>query len=405
LSFGYRLRPIGPGVTTWSRSSVNDMETGNSCPRILIIDDEQVVLESCTEILLDQPYEVATATNGARGLELVEEYDPDLVFVDLKMPGLSGLEVLEEINRNDPTVVTVVITGYATIDSAIGAMKSGAYDFMPKPFTPDQFRVITARSLEKRKLVLETIALRREKETLRENFAAIVSHELKSPLSAVQQNLFVLEHQLSSVASEEQLRQIERMKSRIDNLLELVNTWLRGVSVDLNGIRERFRTVPLAAPLSRAVESVERHATRKAVGIVVEEHGEVVFGDEGTLAEALTNVIGNAVKYSYEGGIVTVTTKDLDHQVRIDVSDTGVGIPNGDKSHIFDDFYRASTVPRQEGGVGLGLAISRRIVEAHRGSVSVESEVGQGTTFTILLPAEAPDPPRQDSPPPERREV
>ena len=384
---------------------MNDMETGNSCPRILIIDDEQVVLESCTEILLDQPYEVATATNGARGLELVEEYGPDLVFVDLKMPGLSGLEVLEEINRNDPTVVTVVITGYATIDSAIGAMKSGAYDFMPKPFTPDQFRVITARSLEKRKLVLETIALRREKETLRENFAAIVSHELKSPLSAVQQNLFVLEHQLSSVASAEQLRQIERMKSRIDNLLELVNTWLRGVSVDLNGIRERFRTVPLAAPLSRAVESVERHATRKAVEIVVEEHGEVVYGDEGTLAEALTNVIGNAVKYSYEGGTVTVATKELDHQVRIDVSDTGVGIPNGDKSHIFDDFYRASTVPRQEGGVGLGLAISRRIVEAHRGSVSVESEVGQGTTFTILLPAEAPDPLRQDSPPPERREI
>ena len=384
---------------------MNDMETGNSYPRILIIDDEQVVLESCTEILLDQPYEVATATNGARGLELVEEYGPDLVFVDLKMPGLSGLEVLEEINRNDPTVVTVVITGYATIDSAIGAMKSGAYDFMPKPFTPDQFRVITARSLEKRKLVLETIALRREKEVLRENFAAIVSHELKSPLSAVQQNLFVLEHQLSSVVSADQQQQLVRMKARIDDLLDLVDTWLRGVSVDLNGIRERFRTVPLAVPLSRAVESVEPHATRKAVEIVVEEHGEVVYGDEGTLAEALTNVIGNAVKYSYEGGTVTVTTKDLDHQVRIDVSDTGVGIPNGDKSHIFDDFYRASTVPRQEGGVGLGLAISRRIVEAHRGSVSVESEVGQGTTFTILLPAEAPDPPRQDSPPPERREI
>ena len=384
---------------------MNDMETGNSCPRILIIDDEQVVLESCTEILLDQPYEIATATNGARGLELVEEYGPDLVFVDLKMPGLSGLEVLKAISRYDSTVVTVVITGYATIDSAIGAMKSGAYDFIPKPFTPDQFRVITARSLEKRKLVLETIALRREKEMLLENFAAIVSHELKSPLSAVQQNLFVLEHQLSSVTSEDQQQHLERMKSRIGNLLELVDTWLRGVSVDLNGIRERFRTVPLAAPLSRAVESVEPHATRKAVEIVVEEHGEVVYGDEGTLAEALTNVIGNAVKYSHEGGTVTVTTKHLDHLVRIDVSDTGIGIPNGDKSHIFDDFYRASTVPRQESGVGLGLAISRRIVEAHRGSVSVESEVGQGTTFTILLPTEAPEPPRQDSPPPERREI
>jgi signal transduction histidine kinase len=177
------------------------------------------------------------------------------------------------------------------------------------------------------------------------------------------------------------------------------------VSVDLNGIRERFRTLPLATPLARAVESVEPHALRKAVEIVVEEHAEAVYGDEGTLAEALTNVIGNAVKYSYEGGTVTVSTKQLGHEVRIDISDTGVGIGNGDKAHIFDDFYRAPTVPRQEGGVGLGLAISRRIVDAHRGSVSVESEVGQGTTFTILLPAQAPESPHQDSPLPERSEI
>ena len=381
------------------------MEIGNSRPRILIIDDEQVVLESCTEILLDQPYELATATNGARGIELVGEFNPDLVFVDLKMPGLSGLEVLEAITGDDPTIVTVVITGYATVDSAIEAMKLGAYDFIPKPFTPDQFRVIAARSLEKRKLVLETIALRREKEILRENFAAIVSHELKSPLSAVQQNLFVLEHQLSSVASEDQQQQLQRMKSRIGDLIDLVNTWLRGVSVDLNGIRERFQNMPLAVAIAKAVENAEPHAVRKGVQIVVDEQAETVFGDEGTVVEALTNILGNAVKYSYEGGTVTVATKQLDDRVRIDVSDTGVGIPEEDRVHIFDDFYRAPTVPREETGAGLGLAISRRIIDAHRGSVSVESQVGEGTTFTILLPTSAPQPPQQDSPAPERSEV
>ena len=130
------------------------MEIGTKRPRILIIDDEQVVLESCTEILADHPYEVATADNGAWGLELVEDFLPDLVFVDLKMPGISGMHVLDSITREHPTVVTVVITGYATVDSAIEAMKKGAYDFLPKPFTPDQFRVIASRSLEKRKLVL-----------------------------------------------------------------------------------------------------------------------------------------------------------------------------------------------------------------------------------------------------------
>ena len=366
---------------------MNDMEIGDNCPRILIIDDEQVVLESCTDILLDQAYEVATADNGAWGLELVEAFRPDLVFVDLKMPGLSGLEVLDAITRRHPTVVTVVITGYVTVDSAIEAMKSGAYDFIAKPFTPDQFRVIAARSLEKRKLVLETIALRREKEMLRENFAAIVSHELKSPLSAVQQNLFVLSHQLSPIATEHQIQQLERMKVRIGDLLEMVDTWLRGVSADLNGIRERFKLVPVGSSISKAIENVEQHAVRKDVNIEVEEPKESVFGDEGTLTEALTNIIGNAVKYSYEGGTVTVSTRRSNDHVRIDVSDSGVGIPPGDQAHVFDDFYRAPAVVDQEGGAGLGLAISRRIIEAHLGSVSVESEIGEGTTFTILLPA------------------
>ena len=366
---------------------MNDMEIGDNCPRILIIDDEQVVLESCTDILLDQAYEVATADNGAWGLELVEAFRPDLVFVDLKMPGLSGLEVLDAITRRHPTVVTVVITGYVTVDSAIEAMKSGAYDFIAKPFTPDQFRVIAARSLEKRKLVLETIALRREKEMLRENFAAIVSHELKSPLSAVQQNLFVLSHQLSPIATEHQIQQLERMKVRIGDLLEMVDTWLRGVSADLNGIRERFKLVPVGSSISKAIENVEQHAVRKDVNIEVEEPKESVFGDEGTLTEALTNIIGNAVKYSYEGGTVTVSTRRSNDHVRIDVSDSGVGILPGDQAHVFDDFYRAPAVVDQEGGAGLGLAISRRIIEAHLGSVSVESEIGEGTTFTILLPA------------------
>ena len=140
--------------------------------KILIIDDEEVVLDSCTEILAGSNYGIATAPDGILGLRFVDEFQPDLVFVDLKMPGLSGLEVLEQIHAADPTIVTIVITGYATISSAVEAMKHGAYDFLPKPFTPDEFRLITRRGLEKRKLVLETIALRREKEMLRENFAA-----------------------------------------------------------------------------------------------------------------------------------------------------------------------------------------------------------------------------------------
>ena len=144
--------------------------------RILIIDDEEVVLDSCTMILRGGKYEIATANNGTTGLDLIANFKPDLVFIDLEMPGITGMEVIERIGQQDPTIVMVVITGFATVNSAVEAMKMGAYDFLPKPFTPDEFRLITKRGLERRKLTLETIALRKEKEMLRENFAAIVSH-------------------------------------------------------------------------------------------------------------------------------------------------------------------------------------------------------------------------------------
>src|SRR4030066_852723 len=135
--------------------------------KILIIDDEEVVLDSCTQILKGGNHQIATAMGGDLGLKLIRDFQPDLVFIDLKMPGISGFEVLEKIHGLDPTIVTLVITGYATVDSAVEAMKNGAYDFLPKPFTPDEFRLITQRGLDKRRLVLETISLRREKEMLR----------------------------------------------------------------------------------------------------------------------------------------------------------------------------------------------------------------------------------------------
>jgi len=356
--------------------------------KILIIDDEEVVLDACAQILEGGHYEMATAVDGALGLRLIQEFRPDLVFVDLKMPGLSGFEVLEKIRDADPTIVAIVITGYATVNSAVDSMKKGAFDFLPKPFTPDELRLITRRGLEKRRLVLETIALRREKEMLREHFAAIVSHELKSPLNAVQQNLFALGVELSGQLTAEQSNRLERCQSRVDELLKLIHTWLRVISRDIGRLRENFKPVSVPAVIAKARESVQPQALRKDVAIQTsaEEPLSPVLGDEGTLVEALVNLIGNAVKYSRVGSQVLVKAEERDGSVLISVADTGVGIVKEDLPFIFEDFYRG-----QSGGVetgsGLGLALTRRIVEAHQGAISVKSEMGKGTTFVIHLSA------------------
>jgi len=360
----------------------------NPKEKIIIIDDEEVVLDSCSQILQGRNYDVFTAQDGATGLKLVEELKPDLVFIDLKMPGIPGLEVLEKIHVQDDTVVTIVITGYATIDSAVEAMKNGAYDFLPKPFTPDEFRLITKRGLERRKLVVEALTLRREKELLRENFAAIVSHELKSPLGAIQQNLFAMTGELAGKLSENQNARLERMKIRIDDLIKLINSWLRVYSVDISKVKENFAPIQVPDLVTKAIENVEPHAVRKDIKLITHFAGQLptIEGDEMSLIEALVNIIGNAVKYSFPGSQVTIESTEKDGMVEIDISDKGVGIPEDELQNVLSDFYRGRSNKSDENSHGIGLTISRKIIEAHNGVIQVTSKANVGTIFTIRIP-------------------
>jgi signal transduction histidine kinase len=357
-------------------------------PRVLIIDDEEVVLDACTQILGDRAYHVTTASDGSAGLERLGEFHPDLVFVDLKMPGLSGFDVLERIRAIDPSIVSIVITGYGTLSSAVEAMQKGAYDFLPKPFTPDEFRLVTARGLEKRRLQQEALRLRRERDLLREQFASIVSHELRAPLSAVQQNLMVLAHDLGGVLSETQRQRLDRLQGRIADLLALISTWVRAVSTDMEGLRASFHPVDLGSVVGKALDSVGVLAARKDITVdtSLPSTPPVVDGDAGTLCEAVVNLLSNAVKYSRAGSRVVLAVAVTDRRVAIAVRDFGVGIPADELPLISGGLYRGRSGTAGETGSGLGLAITRKIVEAHGGTLTVESTVGAGSTFTITLP-------------------
>ncbi|MEZ0396013.1 MAG: hybrid sensor histidine kinase/response regulator [Anaerolineales bacterium] len=356
--------------------------------KILIIDDEEVVLDSCTQILKSTPYRLATASDGTSGLALLQEFQPDLVFVDLKMPGISGLEVLEKIGEIDPTIVIVVITGFATVSSAVEAMKKGAYDFLPKPFTPDEFRLIARRGIERRKLMLEAVALRKERDLLREQFASIVSHELKAPLSAIQQNIFALEFELDQVLTPEQKEKLERIKVRVGDLLKMINSWLRVIAVDINRLKESFTPLSVSEPIADAIESLATLAARKNIEIVSETEPALplIHGDRVSLTEVFVNIIGNALKYSPDGTKVLIKAGQEEQSVTVTIADSGIGIAKEDLPHIFDGFYRGKSGQASATGHGIGLAVARQIVEAHGGSITVESELGKGTTFSVHLP-------------------
>jgi signal transduction histidine kinase len=267
-------------------------------------------------------------------------------------------------------------------------MKKGTFDFIPKPFQPDELRLVVRRGLERRKLVLETISLRNEKEMLREHFAAIVSHELKSPLGAVQQNLYTLAEELAGKIDEEHEEKIKRLQKRIKELITLINTWLRVISVDISKITEQFTELDLRTIVEDSIETVDRQAIRKDITInfSLGESPIEINGDQGTLQEAIINLLTNSIKYTPMGGIVDVELDQDQSHTLISVSDNGVGIAEEDIRFIFTDFYRGKNLPEGERSSGVGLSITKRIIEAHQGTIEVESKLGEGSKFTIKLP-------------------
>jgi signal transduction histidine kinase len=356
-------------------------------PRILVIDDEHAVCNSCSEVFKRDRYMVETAFEGVSGLKKFEEFKPDVVFLDLKMPGMNGLEVLEKIVEKDKNAVAIVITGYATIESAVESIKKGAFDFLPKPFTPAELRIITKRGLEKKRLIREAEALRRDKESMREKFIAMVSHQLKTPLVAVQEYFEVMLSGIVGPVTEEQRKMIERVQSRTGDLLKLIDEWLSYASIEGNRIAQRFVEFDVEPLVREVVEFLEPGAAKRNIRLEIQSTGSLLLkAERDLLREAFINLVHNAIQYNRDAGHVTITLQKESNKLVAKVSDTGIGIHEEDLPHLFEEFFRGKDVTGIP-GTGLGLPLVKRIVEAHGGSISVESRVGEGTTFVLNIPA------------------
>jgi signal transduction histidine kinase len=334
---------------------------------------------------------VETFEDGLQGVEGVSRLRPGLVVVDLKMPGVSGLEVIARVHEMDPLAVVVVITGYATIDTAVEAMKAGAYDFLPKPFSPEELRLIVNRGLERRRLLLETRHGEMERELLKRRFVTFVSHQLQTPLAAVHQYLSVLK-QFEDLGEIEAKRRewIERCLKRSEEMQALIRDWLTLARLESDRLARPPVRVELGQIIGNILATYEPTAAAERVTLEaqVPEQGCWVKGDPNCLNVLLDNLIVNAIKYNRPEGRVTVSAAQEGEEVALAVVDTGVGISPEHRQFLFEEFFRV----RGEGvkktpGTGLGLAICRRIVTELGGSIKVESEPGTGSTFRVRLPA------------------
>ena len=356
---------------------------------VLVIDDEKMVRDSCAKVLTEEGHVVRGAKNGVQGIEMFKELHPDLVLIDLKMPGKSGMEVLEELESADPDVVKIVITGYATVSSAVEAMKRGAYDFIPKPFSPDELLLIVTRGLEKRRLLIEKRALLIGQEKIRRNMVSLVSHELRAPIAATVQYLEVILEGVAGEVSPEALELIHRCDERLREMLELVSKWINLAVFDPIKMAEHFEEVMLPEIALKSMENLKSSADSKKIRLSLEAQKDLpdIIGSEICIEEVFNNLIGNAIKYNSKKGRVAVKIYEQDNDVCIEVNDSGIGIKKQDLPRIFDEFYRVDgrrNSPVQ--GSGLGLAIVKTMVDAHGGEIRVDSRFGKGTSFKIRLP-------------------
>lgn len=359
-------------------------------PKVLVIDDEEIARVSCRRVLAREGISVSLASSGREGLEILMREPHDLVLVDLKMAEMDGVEVVRRIHAFDPTIVTVIITGYATIESAVAVMKEGAYDYLPKPFTPDELLIVVRRGLEKRRLDLESRALREEKEAMERNFVTMVTHQLRSPLAAILQYFEVLLAGIGGELSESQREMLQRAKDRLESLMALINDWLDMSRLNEGDIVNRLRPVDLKQCLDEALKGLEWSARQKNVSLLVDIPQDLprIQADPDTFREVLSNLVSNAVKYNRTGGRVTIRARAQNGSVRVEVEDTGLGIDEKEIPFIFEQFYRArDREVRAQEGTGLGLAIARKIVRAHGGTMEVKSRKGEGSTFAVIVHA------------------
>jgi len=401
-------------------------------PKVLVVDDEESVVVTIKAILQLDGYNVATTTSGAKARAMVRDVEYDLVLTDLRLEDGDGLDVLKAVRERYPETVTIMLTGYASLESAIQALRAGAYDYLVKPSEVEELRATVARGLERRHLGQEvrrrvaelehanreiadlnsslqlrideaTAELKERYEQLTEldrmksQFLSIASHELKTPITAMSGFLQValrrvrrLGEGAAAAPVAESLRgiteQLEVVYRQTGKLARLVDELLDVSRIQTGRIEFRYGDVDMGELANEVATRMQLTTTTHKIA-VRNDSRNVVTADRDHLEQVLNNLVTNAIKYSPAGGSITIDVRPDDGGVRLSVTDQGIGIPEKELEAIFGLFYRSpDRAARDAAGMGLGLYISREIVVRHGGRIWAESGGTKGSTLNVMIP-------------------
>jgi len=368
---------------------------------ILVVDDEESVVGALSEFLTLRGYQVETAMNSRQALALIHDRAFSVVVSDLRMPGMNGVELLEQVMEVDPETVVIIMTGYASVQSAVDALKKGAYDYVMKPFSMHELEKTLRLGLERRRLSRENLELSDlmrkmvEIDQIKSNIISTVSHEFRTPLTSLKGYLAMLAKAREEGMAVGDLEQkwLYAMKDNLGRLEMLILNLLLMVEANAGDLLIADDEIDVADLARDSMARSSAMARSKDIDVALEGGGGTrIRGDLEKLRVALSNIIENAIKFNLDAGDVEIKvaqTTDPDGVI-VTVCDTGIGIPEEKLARMFDCFTQVDmTHTRKFNGAGLGLPVAKAIVEAHGGHISAESKPGQGSTFSIWLPREA----------------
>ena len=368
---------------------------------LLVVDDEMGMRLSVERALRhysthlpdlqqDVNFRVSQAESGEAALALIEADKPDIILLDYKLPGISGLDVLTFLKEKKQDILVVMITAYASLETAVQATKSGAFDFLAKPFTPEELRATVHKTTKHCIVQRQAAKLAEERRQIRFEFLSVLAHELKSPLAAVEGNLFIMRDHMAGEAIGEYDHLVSRSLIRLEGMKKLIFDLLDLTRIESGQKKRVLAEVDICAVARQAIETHSMLASDKKVTVTF-EGPEAIFlqADAGELEIIFNNLISNAVKYNKDGGSVVVAVRESGPFVSVAVRDTGIGMTKEEVARLFGEFTRIKNQKTMNIlGSGLGLSILKRLSHLYGGQVTVESVPDEGSTFTVMLKKE-----------------
>jgi two-component system sensor histidine kinase/response regulator len=332
-------------------------------------------------------FEVTEVENGKDALEALATEKFDIVLLDYKLPDINGIEILNNIREKEYDLLTIMMTAYASLEVAVSATKNGAFDFLAKPFSPDELKAVVRKAASNLMLKRHAKQLAEEKKQVRFQFLSVLAHELKAPLNAIEGYLDIMDNRIAGDNIEKYDKMVKRSLVRINGMRKLIFDLLDLTRIESGQKKRELQNCNILEAAINAIESMEPMADERDIKInLIPQEAVNIYGDNGEFEIIFNNLVSNAVKYNNDNGKVDIYITKEENIVTIKVADTGIGMNEEQQAKLFKEFVRfKNDKTRNIEGSGLGLSILKRISLLYDGEVTVESEENKGTTFIMTL--------------------